>query len=57
MTRDTSVKTVWAWVNQSYRFLHSTKQAKSQIKAREQSRKANPIEGLGTIAEPAPEPF
>jgi len=30
--------------NQSYRFLHSTKQAKSQIKAREQSRKASPKE-------------
>ena len=28
--------------NQSYRFLHSTKQAKNQIKAREQSKKANP---------------
>ena len=31
---------------QSNRFLHSTKQAKTQIKAREQSRKANPIAGL-----------
>jgi DNA replication protein DnaC len=43
--------------NQSYRFLHSTKQAKSQIKAREQSRKPSAAEGLSTIAEPAPEPF
>lgn len=43
--------------NQSYRFLHSTKQAKTRIKAREQSRKANPIEGLGTIPEQEPEPF
>ena len=43
--------------NRSYRFLHSTKQAKTQIKAREQSRKANPIEGLGTVAEQEPEPF
>ena len=43
--------------NQSYRFLHSTKPAKNQIKAREQSRKANPIEELGTFAEQEPEPF
>ena len=31
--------------------------AKTQIKAREQNRKANPIEGLGTVAEQEPEPF
>ena len=37
--------------NQSYRFLHSTKQAKSQIKAREQSKKANPKEAETTLAE------
>jgi len=43
--------------NQSYRFLHGTRQAKTQIKAREQSRKSNPIEGLDTVAEQAPEPF
>jgi len=40
--------------NQSYRFLHSTKQAKSQIRAREQSRKANPEQVPINIEE---EPF
>jgi len=40
--------------NQSYRFLHSTKQAKSQIKTREQSRKASPAEVVSAIAEPEP---
>ena len=40
--------------NQSYRFLHSTKQAKSQIKAREQSRKANPEELPAKIEEAEP---
>lgn len=41
--------------NQSYRFLHSTKQAKSQIKAREQSRKTGSEEAQIKIA--AAEPF
>ena len=41
--------------NQSYRFLHSTKQAKSQIKAREQSRKAGSEDVQTKIA--AAEPF
>jgi len=36
--------------NQSYRFLHSTKQAKNQINAREQSKKANPKEGQTKLA-------
>ena len=36
--------------NQSYRFLHSTRQAKSQIKAREQSRKAGAEEAPTKIA-------
>ena len=40
--------------NQSYRFLHSTKQAKSQIKAREQSRKASPKEQLTEVEEQEP---
>ena len=40
--------------NQSYRFLHSTKQAKSQIKAREQIRKANPKEQLTEVEEQEP---
>ena len=41
--------------NQSYRFLHSTKQAKSQIKAREQSRKTGSEDVQTKIA--AAEPF
>ena len=40
--------------NQSYRFLHSTKHAKSQIKAREQNRKANPKEHLTEVEEKEP---
>ena len=40
--------------NQSYRFLHSTKHAKSQIKAREQNRKANPKEQLTEVEEKEP---
>ena len=40
--------------NQSYRFLHSTKQAKSQIKAREQSRKTGPEEAQTKIAAAEP---
>jgi len=40
--------------NQSYRFLHSTKQAKSQIKAREQNRKANSKEQLTEVEEQEP---
>ena len=40
--------------NQSYRFLHSTKQAKSQIKAREQSRKASSKEQLSEVEEQEP---
>jgi len=40
--------------NQSYRFLHSTKQAKAQIKTREQTRKANPKDSQTGIEEDAP---
>jgi len=40
--------------NQSYRFLHSTKQAKSQIKAREQSKRANPKEAQSPLEEEEP---
>ena len=40
--------------NQSYRFLHSTKQAKSQIKAREQSKKSNPKEPQTALKEEEP---
>ena len=40
--------------NQSYRFLHSNKQAKSQIKAREQSKRANPKETETTLEEEEP---
>ena len=40
--------------NQSYRFLHSNKQAKSQIKAREQSKRANPKETEPTHEEEEP---
>ena len=40
--------------NQSYRFLHSTKQAKSQIKAREQSKRANPKEAQAPLEEEEP---
>jgi len=40
--------------NQSYRFLHSTKQAKAQIKTREQTRKANPKDSQTEIEEEAP---
>jgi hypothetical protein len=41
--------------NESYRFLHSTKKAKSQIKAREQSRKGGAKEE--EIQLPTKEPF
>jgi len=40
--------------NQSYRFLHSTKQAKNQIKAREQSKRANPKVTETTLEEEEP---
>ena len=40
--------------NQSYRFLHSSKQAKSQIKAREQNRKAGTKGAEPEIKEEAP---
>ena len=40
--------------NQSYRFLHSTKQAKSQIKAREQSKKAKQKPAQTTLEEEEP---
>ena len=40
--------------NQSYRFLHSSKQAKSQIKAREQSKKSNLKEPQTAVKEEEP---